>query len=363
MAISEIKNNKFRLDLRVRKDNGLFGRFRKVADSMQEALETESIVKGLIAQGMTEESIKLYFKKGSTDFHNEGVRTLKDLLELTINNRWKDKPSQIKNAHLILNLLGEDYPISKINKNTFNDLIDDSLDKGNSEATVNRKISALLTMLKEGAESDWLQHSTIPRVKRYAEKNSNPNWLDKETVRKVVDHCRAAGKHQHADLVEFLVQTGLRISEALATKSGSVRVLSKVADGHSPYVLTVDMADSSTKRHHRVIPLTVRAYEIYDKYVTGLADGINIFPIKYTSFENTWNTTVRSNMGWQRGDHFSIHVLRHTFASLALQNGVSVEQLQQILGHKTITVTQRYAKSSTTHLQAALPMIELALNY
>lgn len=312
---------------------------------------------------MTEESIKLYFKKGSSEFHTDGIRTIKDLLELTINNRWKDKPSQIKNANLIINLLGEDYPVSKINKNTFNDIIDDSLDKGNSDATVNRKISALLTMMKEGAEAEWLQHSTIPRVKRYAEKNSNPNWLDQATVRRVVNHCRAAGKHQHADLIEFLVQTGLRISEALATKAGSVRVLSKVADGQSPYVLHVEMADSTTKSHHRVIPLTTRAYEIYDKYVTGLADGAEIFPIKYTSIENTWDTTVRHNMGWQRGDHFSLHVLRHTFASLALQNGVSVEQLQQILGHKTITVTQRYAKSSTTHLQSALPMMEKALQY
>lgn len=40
MAISEIKNNKFRLDVRVERENGTYGRFRKVTDLMQEALDT-----------------------------------------------------------------------------------------------------------------------------------------------------------------------------------------------------------------------------------------------------------------------------------------------------------------------------------
>ena len=39
----------------------------------------------------------------------------------------------------------------------------------------------------------------------------------------------------------------------------------------------------------------------------------------------------------------TFHVLRHTFASLAAQNGVTMFELQKILGHKTPAMTSRYS--------------------
>jgi integrase/recombinase XerD len=42
----------------------------------------------------------------------------------------------------------------------------------------------------------------------------------------------------------------------------------------------------------------------------------------------------------------SAHVLRHTFACLALQRGVSLRTLQIILGHSSIAVTERYLNFS-----------------
>lgn len=42
--------------------------------------------------------------------------------------------------------------------------------------------------------------------------------------------------------------------------------------------------------------------------------------------------------------HLTFHVARHTFGTLALESGVSVETLQEVLGHSDIKTTQIYAK-------------------
>ena len=48
------------------------------------------------------------------------------------------------------------------------------------------------------------------------------------------------------------------------------------------------------------------------------------------------------------------HDLRHTFASWFVMRGGTVQELQQTLGHATITMTMRYAHLSPGHLQAAM---------
>lgn len=58
--------------------------------------------------------------------------------------------------------------------------------------------------------------------------------------------------------------------------------------------------------------------------------------------------------------HF--HSLRHTFATWLVQEGISIYEVQKLLGHSNITVTQVYAHLASQELHRAVDKIVLTLN-
>jgi site-specific recombinase XerD len=52
-------------------------------------------------------------------------------------------------------------------------------------------------------------------------------------------------------------------------------------------------------------------------------------------------------------EQYSPHKLRHTAATLMLQNGVDVRTLQEVLGHENLNTTQIYTHIASTELQHA----------
>jgi site-specific recombinase XerD len=53
----------------------------------------------------------------------------------------------------------------------------------------------------------------------------------------------------------------------------------------------------------------------------------------------------------------TVHSLRHTFASLLLQNGGTLPEIQQAIGHTTLNMTRRYAHLETKASAAKLARI------
>lgn len=72
----------------------------------------------------------------------------------------------------------------------------------------------------------------------------------------------------------------------------------------------------------------------YNVYLKELADICNI------SFENIT----------AHNQEFNTHLARHTFAHIMLNNGVPLEDVSKMMGHKSIRTTQRYARVNRTRI-------------
>ena len=85
-----------------------------------------------------------------------------------------------------------------------------------------------------------------------------------------------------------------------------------------------------------------------------------IFPVPSNQKVNAYLKEIADICGIQK--NFSFHVARHTAASLALSNGMPMESVAKMLGHKNIWTTQLYAKITDVKLSQDMDDLEIKLN-
>ena len=57
-------------------------------------------------------------------------------------------------------------------------------------------------------------------------------------------------------------------------------------------------------------------------------------------------------------DGVNFHTLRHPFAPWAVMRGVTLKELQELLGHSSLTMTMRYAHLAPEHLRTAVGRLD-----
>ncbi len=137
----------------------------------------------------------------------------------------------------------------------------------------------------------------------------------------------------------FLLSTGCRLNEALQAEWSQIDWTQKV--------WRIPALNSKSKRM-RPVPLNESAMEILEQVKNDSPQWVFFNPATGTHYKGlpAWDD-LRKQAGvpWLR-----IHDLRHTYASLLVNSGRTLFEVQSLLGHSSPQVTQRYAHMNTQTL-------------
>lgn len=151
-------------------------------------------------------------------------------------------------------------------------------------------------------------------------------------------------------ILYLLPQTGLRISEACGLRAEDIKQL----EGH----LVLDIRGKGDKQ--RVVPLSRAARQTLRSFTEGDGPRGWLFlgrkgPIQPQSIRK-YTRAIADEDASLAG--LSPHILRHTFATMSLRRGMALTTLQQLLGHESITTTQRYLHPTVSDLAAGVELLD-----
>ena len=215
-----------------------------------------------------------------------------------------------------------------------------------SPASVNRELACLRHMFTKAIEWGLINHNPAKKVKSLKEKNKRLRFLSIEEIERLLDSCCVYLK----PIVKMAIFSGMRKSEILNLKWKDVDFQNNL----------IALTDTKSGKM-REIPLNNTMREVLlsvprhlkSDYVFCNRDAKPYRQLR-ASFRNALRRAGISNC--------TFHDLRHTFASHMVMNGVDINTLKEILGHSSITMTQRYAHLSPSYKKKAMQNIDTILS-
>ena len=209
-------------------------------------------------------------------------------------------------------------------------------------STVNKHAGLLNRMLNVAVEWEYIEKNPFDKaiIKKFPTGDHVQRFLTADEIRRLLSAC---SKEPHPYLyffVKLLLLTGARSSELRLCKWNDIDLtkgelyigLSK--NGRSRRII---LSDSSIQELCRVREKseslgtpTMASNWVFTNPKTQLP---------YTSMQIAFSKARKR----ARLDTVRIHDLRHTFASLLINNGASIYEVQKLLGHHHVSMTERYA--------------------
>ena len=217
--------------------------------------------------------------------------------------------------------------------------------RGLASNTVNTIISVLQSSLKAAQASGAAEHNPSERIKRPKKTEKRVECFSLAEQKQIEEHVLQHAKSKMFGVL-LCLYTGLRIGELLALEWGDVDfekgilfVNKSARDNKSGKGDKRIIDTPKTCTSARVIPLPKQLIPLFKKHLKNSdAPWIvshNGNPVSTRSYQRSFELLLK-NAGIE---HKGFHALRHTFATRAIECGMDVKTLSEILGHKNPTIT------------------------
>lgn len=228
--------------------------------------------------------------------------------------------------------------------------------RGLSPNFIKTILSVIQNSLRTAHLVGYLPEYSANKIKRPKIAEKQVECFTIREQKKIEEAALAAKKDKYRGII-LCLYTGLRIGELLALRWNDIdfekNILSVTKTCHDgnengEHVRIID--SPKTEKSRRQIPLSKTLVKILkemkkiSKCEFVIADGEK--PIFIRSYQRTFELLLKK-LGLP---HKGFHSLRHTFATRAIECGMDVKSLSEVLGHKNATITlNRYAHSLWEH--------------
>jgi integrase len=220
-------------------------------------------------------------------------------------------------------------------------------DAGRKPSTVNKELAALKTMLKKAHTWGKLADHPGQHVKPLRAVQEEARFLTEDEEARLLDASTPALRR----LTQIGLLTGFRRQELAHLRPEHVDL-----DRNTVSVAAI----FSKNGESRTLPMGARLRSLLGE---ALSLRGNAPTVLVTDAGLPWTpdaiTTAFQTLCKRIGlGVMGPHVMRHTFASRLVMAGVDLRTVQELMGHKTIAMTMRYAHLSPDHKRSAMDLLE-----
>ncbi len=255
-----------------------------------------------------------------------------------LNHKPRTLASSFTSVMLFLDFYGElgKRELGQMERVDLEAFIEHEQDRGMHISTVRTRLACIIAFLHFLMEQDVISGSVLKRSIKLKLPDVLPRAMKPADVRKllsVIDDIRDRA------LILLLLRTGIRIGEALGLRLNDLDIKDR----------KVHLFEGEKNSMGRVVYLSddaLFAIKLWlrrrDKNKEFIFYGQGNGHLCYSSGRSLFVKYLKKARLDQKG--YTVHCLRHTFASELLNAGMRLECLQQLLGHQDIEVTRRYAR-------------------
>lgn len=225
--------------------------------------------------------------------------------------------------------------------------IADQIKKGLKKISVSRRLSSIRSFFKFLYREGYIQSNPAKLVSNPKIPKMLPRFLSVDDVFSLIEKPEGIGFMPARDkaILELLYSSGLRVSELSCLNVDDIHIkesLIKIkGKGKKERVVPVGSKAIDAMKTYMIERILQKSREnalFLNRMGTRLTDrGVRRIVVKYAKA-----IALNGRIG--------PHMLRHSFASHLLQGGADLRVIQELLGHSSLSTTQKYTHLDITHL-------------
>jgi len=217
-----------------------------------------------------------------------------------------------------------------------------------SPATFNRYRATLSMIYREAIRNGWAEKNPARLIRAKKEGSGRIRFLSDEEEKELRKVIAAEYSERNLNEFEVALHTGMRRSEQftldwLQTDLRAQRIhLLRTKNGSDRTIPLNSVALQALQRQH---------------VISGKSDRVFVTEDGKPFIRKAIRRWFDEALAKSKIRDFTWHCLRHTFCSRLVMAGVPLKSVQELMGHKTIQMTARYAHLAPEYLRNAVEMI------